>query len=322
MAAKTFMELVNRALLESKVTLDPLTSLTFAAPSGSILYDHFKTWINTAYEELALARPDWHFQQERATVPVYPRLHLTGITTPVAIGQTFVGATSGVAFTVVDVHPFEDVEQDSGTETTISVTFDDPTEARNLILTEAFDRVLPTPVAGYAVFKGWGFYDFRQLIPQLQGIVQDSVFMTKTVADALADGDNQAYPVYLLPWDKYCWRYPTRWVDNYFGKAQAIAQTPQGTFELYPRLDGPYLLSFDFTRVHTPMTLSTDTPNVIPDQWHLYIMWKAVLEYADFDGNAKLFSRATKHINEYRYWLERDTLPRPTMIATGFRVTH
>jgi hypothetical protein len=319
MAAKTFLELVNRALLESKVTLDPLTSVNFAAPSGSIMYDHFKTWVNTAYEELALARPDWHFQQERATVPVYPRLQLAGLSGTITAGDVQEGATSGVRFTVVAVHTFEDVEP-AGGEVTVSVDYTDPTKASDLILLEQFNEITPTPTSNVAYLKGWGFYDFRNLIPDVKYIVQDSVTLNRTVADALADDDNHSYPVVLLPWDKFNTAYPYRWVDNYFGVSQAIAQTPQGSFELYPRIDKAYLLSFDYTRVHTPMVLFSDTPSVMPDQYHLYIMWKAVLEYADFDGNGKLFNRATKHINEYRYWLERDEMPRPTMIATGFRV--
>lgn len=323
MTPMTYLELVNRALVESKVTLDPLTSANFAAPPGSIMYDHFKRWCNDAYQELALSRNDWQFRKERATVTVYPRLQLAGVAGTIVPGDVLEGATSGVRFTVVDTHYFENIEAPApNTEVTVSVIFDNQDESADLILTEEFNEISPTPTANVGYLKGWGFYDFRDLLPAALQIDPESVYLNKIPADAEADGDNQSYPVYFLPWEKYISTYPYRHIENYFGAPRAMTQTPQGSYEFYPRIDGEYLISFDYTRDFAPMSAFDDTPEILPPEYHMYLMWKTVMEYADFDGNAKVFARAKKHIDQYAYWYDRDNLPRPTMVQTGFRINN
>lgn len=324
MQPMTYLELVNRALVESKVTLDPLTSVNFAAPPGSIMYDHFKRWCNDAYQELALSRNDWQFRKERATVTVYPRLHLAGIPgSPFAFapGDSLRGVSSGVEVTVIAVHNFENTEPpSSNNERTISIEYADSTQAGDLIIGETFERVAPSPVANVGSLKGWGFYDFRDILPQSLQIDPQSVCLRKTVQDAVDEGDTHSYPVFFMPYDDFSLAYPYRYVDYYYGAARAIAQTPQGTYELYPRLDRAYLLEFEYTRDFVPMVTHDDVPDILPPEYHQYLMWKTVMEYADFDGNAKVFARAKKHIDQYAYWYDRDNLPRPSMVQNGFRI--
>lgn len=323
MTPMTYLELVNRALVESKVTLDPLTSANFATPPGSIMYDHFKRWCNDAYQELALSRNDWQFRKERATVTLYPRLQLAGLAGSITPGDILRAKTSGVRFTVVEVHIFENIEPPTGSnEVTVSVLFDDPDASVDLILAEDIEELNPTPTAYVGYLKGWGYYDFRNILPESLHIDTDSLYMNKTVADAEADGDNHSYPVYFMEWDKYISTYPYRYIEHYFGAPRAMAQTPQGSYEFYPRLDKPYLISFDYTRDFAPMVAWDDQPEILPPEYHMYLMWKTVMEYADFDGNAKVFARAKKHIDQYAYWYDRDNLPRPTMVQTGFRINN
>lgn len=324
MQPMTYLELVNRALVESKVTLDPLTSANFAAPPGSIMYDHFKRWCNDAYQELALSRNDWQFRKERATVTVHPRLHLAGIPgSPFAFapGDVLRGTASGVEFTVIAVHDFENIEAPAlNDERTLSVEYADSTKAGDLIIGETFQRLTPSAVADVGELKGWGFYDFRDILPASLQIDPDSIVLRKTVLDVIDDGDRNGYPVFFMPYDQFCLKYPHRYVDYYYGAARAIAQTPQGSYELYPRLDKAYLLEFDYTRDFAPMAEYDDTPEILPPEYHQYLMWKTVMEYADFDGNAKVFARAKKHIDQYAYWYDRDNLPRPSVIQDRFRI--
>lgn len=323
MVPMTYLELVNRALVESKVTLDPLTSVNFATPPGSIMYDHFKRWCNDAYQELALSRNDWQFRKERATVTVYPRLQVAGLPGSITPGDILRTKTSGVQLTVIEVHIFENIEQpNNGAEVTISFLYDDPSQAADIILGEELEEINPTPTALVGYVKGWGFYDFRELLPVSLQIDPESVYLNKTVQDSFDEGDLNSYPVAFLPWETFDTKYAYRYIDMYYGAARAIAQTPQGSYELYPRLDKAYLLSFDYTRDFEPLTTWDSIPDILPPEYHQYLMWKTVMEYADFDGNAKVFARAKKHIDQYAYWYDRDNLPRPTMIQDRFRISN
>ena len=107
---KTFLDLTNLAIMEAKVTLDPLTSSNFNSPPRTALYNHFKTWVNRAYRELMLRRKEWQFRMERANLSIWPRLHLTDVTTVPTIGDVIQGAQSGSTATVVKIHSVEDVD--------------------------------------------------------------------------------------------------------------------------------------------------------------------------------------------------------------------
>src|SRR6476620_6324257 len=126
------MELVNNAVIESKVTLDVLTSANFATPPRTVMYNNFKRWVNMAYRELMMKRKEWYFRNERATVSVMPRLHLAGLNYIPSVNDVLEGVSSGVRFTVKAVHAHEDVEQDSTVEYTVSVSFADGSTPENL----------------------------------------------------------------------------------------------------------------------------------------------------------------------------------------------
>ena len=76
----TYLALVNDVIDESKITLDPLTSLNFASPPRTLMYNRIKKWVKESYEEIIDERPEWYFTQKRTIVTVGPRLHLAGIT--------------------------------------------------------------------------------------------------------------------------------------------------------------------------------------------------------------------------------------------------
>lgn len=306
MASKTFIQIVNEAVDEAKVSVDPLTSGNFASPPRTQMYDRFKRWVNVAYRELLMDRKEWQFRNERATVSVWPRLHLSGLTYVPSVGDVLETDSSGVRFTVKAVHSHEDVEQDTTVEHTVSVEFAVPEQRSNLILRENINRISPTAATNVGYVKGWGTYDFRPMVPYLESININSVTLHQTVANATTSGA-QAYPVtpvtreqWLPEYDSYPWNgeFP-----NY------IVQTSQGTYDLYPRPDGEYLLSFDFTRTIPTLVNHDDTPFGLPEEYHEYLVWKAVEEYADYDGNPKLFARARKHTEKYRNYLERDQMP-------------
>lgn len=236
---------------------------------------------------------------------VWPRLQVAGLTTIPAVGDVLTGDSSGVIFTVKAIHDIEDVEQDSETDRAISVEFADDSDPANLILRETFTGDNgSTYAAGY--FKGLGRYDFKSDITNLQEIDPYTVRIYDTPSNAASDPiiPRAGAEVVYIPWDKWQNEYEIHpWAGDY---PIVISETPQGSYELYPKPSRESILTFDFTRKVTEMENYDDIPEGIPEEYHDYLMWRAVEEFADFDSNPKLFSRARKHTENYRNWLDRD----------------
>lgn len=310
MASKTFLEMVNEAVDESKVSLDPLTSANFANPPRSAMYNRFKRWVNMAYRELMLRRKEFHFRTERATVNIQPRLHLSGLSYIPSTGDVLQGADSGVRFTVVDVHTTEDVEQDSTLEFTVSVQFDGTVTPQHLVLKENINRISPLPENSVGHFKGWGRYDFRALVNQLS-----SININTLVAQGEAGSTYPIKPVTAEEWANfYANQTPS------LSRPLYVVETSQGTYDFHPRPDKQYTLAFEFTRSIPQLVLHSDTPDGLPEEYHDYLVWRAVQEFADFDTQQALYLRARKHVEEYLMWIDRDEKQVPTIGVSKFSV--
>lgn len=299
MAVMTFLELVNRAIFESKVTSDSLTAATFPDPPRTFMYTHFKNWINAAYEELLEDRPDWHFRKERATVVVRPRLFLGEVVLPLVSGTILTGVSSNGQFIVVDNYP--DVEGDEGNltdEMTVSVDYVIGTNPNDMIVGESI--VDPDGII-VGRLLGLGYYDFRQLVPNLQDIDPQTVYVsnpddtiyTHSAANRLTFINDPA-------------QYP--YLPATGGRPLYLMETRQGSYQMYPQPIAPAVTSFDYIRKIPLMVTYDDVPEGLPERYHMLLVWQAVLEYADFDSNQTLYKRAKKHVDRYRYWLERDEL--------------
>jgi len=315
-AHKTYMELVNDAIDECKVSLDPLTSLNFASPPRTILYNLFKKWTNRAYRSILIDRNEWYFRKERTTVTIHPRLQLIlpgpGI---VSVGNVLEGTSSGVQFEVVAVHSTEDAELNLLTEYTVSVEYvGDPSEADNLILNEKFDRVSPSPTPELGSIKGRGRYSFHELVTGFDELDERSVYIQPTVATASSPspGDLQAAPSLIaLPVENWVGRFDA--FNTPSGRPGYIVRTDDGLYDFYPRPNVPYDVSFSYTQDASSMTLYNDTPVLLDPMYDEKIMWGAIMSYADYDRNTQLYSRAKKEYDKWDYIMRRDSLPTITL---------
>lgn len=306
----TYLEIVNRAVKESKVSLDPLTSAGFADPPRTLLYTRFKDWVNDAYVELYNKRPEWFFRQERGLVTIYPRLYITGVTTTLAVGDVLEAQATGQQVTVQATWTHEQIENNAATELTIDVLPVTGSHIYNLLMGETFDRISPSPEVAIATLRGVGRYSFEALQPGLHAIDPDTIFAHKLPMIAAARSQTfsgNQYPVVHRDW--YHW--PVDYDMNPWGGEipTFITQTPQGSFAIYPQPENAMLLSFNYTRKINPMANATDVPEALPNDLHMYLVWRTVQEYADFDRSPEVFSRATKHVREYENILQRDYLP-------------
>lgn len=303
---KNFLEIVNTAIAESKVTLDPLTSANFADPPRTVLYDHFKRWVNVAYKEIVLRRTEMFTRTERALVTVWPRIHVTGLTYLPQIGDKWVAQSSSVTFTIVGVHDFEDVENDTTVERTLSIQFADDQNPSQLQKGESFDLVLPSLATGVATYKNVGFYEFSELVPNFSLLDMDTVKAYHT--NDSYNGGHIINAVDWGSWDPSYYLFP--WIN---GTPLYITRTPLGTYSLYPMLHDSTMLSFNFAKSTHQLVNWDDQPYELPEGYDDLLMWKTIEEYADWDGNTKVFSRARKHSEQYINWADRDHKPLPSM---------
>lgn len=314
----TFLELVNTAVEEAKISLDPLTSVDFANPPRTTMYNKIKRWVNVAYKELFMARPEWYFRKERTSISVWPRLHLAGLTTIPSVGDVITADSSGVIFTVVAVHSFEEVDEDLTNEATLSVEFDDSSDPSTLIMREQLtcNPLLAGPDYAAGYLKGYGRYDFRSDVTNLQSIDPSSVRVFNAPDDAEPVLDPNGAYIEYIPYDKWNMDYEFNpWAGNY---PIYITETPLGTYDLFPKPSREFILAFDYSRSIPELTAYNDVPEGIPSEYQDYLMWRAVEEFADFDNNRTLYSRAHKHVENYRNWLDRDQKQEPKFAESKF----
>lgn len=321
MAHKTYMELVNEALTECKVSLDPLTSVDFASPTRSMVYNLMKSYVNRAYRYLLIKRNEWFFRNERAVVTVHPRLQLRMSGAAVInIGDSLVCDSSGVNFDIVDIHTVEDVETDAAIEYTVSVEYTDGDSAvNNVILNETFSSVTPTAVANIGRIKGRGRYSLSELVPQVDEVDEES-FSIQPAVDYTTNPS--ATTSVIVP--PLTFIGPENYKDTFTlfsasaGQPVYIVRTPDGNYDFYPRPEKPYDLAFNYSQEPALMSAYDDVPELLDPKYDDLIMWMAVSYFADWDERPKVYSRAKKHMDRWNFIMDRDELPRVAVNLSKF----
>lgn len=313
---KTYLELVNAAISEAKVTLDPLTAVNFADPPRTLLYNKFKDWVNRSYRELLMERNEWHFQKERTVTSVGPRIHVVSTAYVPQVGDVLRGQVSQFDVTVTNVETFEDDLVNPGiTEYTLDIILTDGHRVADFAVPESIDVISPTPTVDALTFQGPGLYSGRT--PSFQ-VDKWKATIFDPLSDITPPGTNvpSARPLICVPWDVWiAWQF--QWT-NTGDKPMYITQNPMGLFDLYPKPVEVHPVEIYYTRGPSEMETYDDVPLGFPELYEDYIMWKAVEEFADYDSNTRLFSRANKKVERYRYWLERDEMPDVTIARSKF----
>lgn len=315
-----FLALLNRAIRESKQTIDVLDSASFAQPGRTVLYDRLKDWINQNYLDLFEERREWFFSTERGVVTIQPRLHLAEIdvTYTPTVGDVLVGAISGVSFTITEV--FTDNEgADTGDEVTVGVAYDedpDPQELKQWELLSAFRG--GSEFSDVARIEGRGRYKMEQYIPSVDKVDMNSVTIKRSVLDPDYDGSDSTavIPLRYVDWPTYLRTY-----ENFYsnlGQPRFVTRSSTGDLEFFPRPDGLYDVSFDYEAKAVPLEDYDDIPSRIPEKHHIILVWMALMDLADFNNDGRLYARANKKYLERLGWLMRDNLPEITFDTSRF----
>jgi hypothetical protein len=119
---------------------------------------------------------------------------------------------------------------------------------------------------------------------------------------------NEMILVYL-PWDEFR--------NLYLYNTQRLLQTrpvlysvdPQKNFVLGPTPDlSGYSVDGEYFNVATYMVNDIDTP-IMPAQYHMLIVWRALIAYGLYEGASEAIDRGTSEFNTLMLRLQRDQLP-------------
>lgn len=304
---KTYLELINKAVKEAGVDLDPLSSSDFANPPNK-MHSRFKDWIYDAWKEIQMERNEWEFKTKRATINILPKILVQNGDRSVAppVDSEFIGNDTGTTFTVKAV----DLHSGAWASATAEATLDILSLDGEYKFNEYFDEVSPTP-ANLDVFrvKGWGRYNLDSLVSDLSEpdistfYIQDSGGSTYQTNNDSANLEKLIY----VPWPSWSNYYEEalggRGIPRYF------TTTPDGLYDFWPRLDKEYTLHFTYLAQPSTLSAYTDTLSGIPEEYEDIVVWKAVIFYAEFDRAMDVLQRANKRYLFYKFRMERNEMP-------------
>lgn len=307
-----FLDLVNYALRESGADLDSLSNFT----TMNSLQTKMKNWVSQAWREICMDRDEWEYMTGLAIVDIYPRIYVEDWNRAGGVpsaGATFRSAESLWGCTLVSVDSVE------GTITNVnglSAFIDISTFVTGTwpMLNEQFDELLPTPDVGAFVYKGWGRYNFQTHSDTVL-ISGTSVTFTSVEPQIttfyVQDVEEEEYTASQLTYVPYArfMELAPELTPNQLGKPQIITTTPDGRYDVWPRLDKHYVVKYNYTRAVNELSLTTDIPLNLSTEYHEIIAWKALIYYANYDANPTLLAQATSRYEFFKRKMERRTMP-------------
>lgn len=296
----TYLELVNKVLAESQSEQDPLTSGTWdSAEAGRRIYPRIKRNVADAWKLIQMSRNEWEFNVGSFSEVLYPRVKVTsGLRAAGAppVGSVFVGAESGFTFTVRAVYT-----TGSWTLGTAEGQLEfEAYEGTRLIPGEEFVETDPVADDGAFVYVGKGSYDFLEF---------DSAIREPHWATFFANSDNSApYPVRYIPWDNWVYNEYSFAVNSVNGPA-FLSQDYEGKVVFYPQTLNPFRVNFIYQAAPQILEEHDDEVLRLPEEYHDWIAWRALMMYAISDKNPTLFSYAKDNETFFRLRAERNLMP-------------
>lgn|SRR5574343_1062307 len=336
MAQQTYRQMVNKAILESGVTLDDIgTGTSFTSPDDK-MHSRFKTWIADSWKEVQMMYSELDFTIKQASLKVQPRIYIeqnsTSNDTPAA-GAVIIGATSGTKFAVgrkidnstADIHLLSGAWASGTAKAFIGLTtegFSDssaygvPFQLNEQLDLYQSDGTTLTEAA-FARYKGTGRYDFATEVTDLLEPRLDTFYTFEMAGDADTDFNSTNYSrqkLCYVPIEQ--WRFD---IEQSAGRPNYFTCSHNGYYELYPKCNGPYLLNFHYEA--EPQVLSTETEVLSPamkEQYEDIIVWRAIMHYADYDRKDAVYLRAKKRYDYYLNQLFRKEMPMVTHAPSRF----
>ncbi len=304
--AKNYLELVNEALDEAGVYLDPLTSVTFASPDDR-MYIRFKKWVNQAHKELLMDRNEWQFQSRPGMIIISPRIYVEfgSRATPPPAGATYRTDETEATFEVVGTSLLEGTWAGNDAKAYIDYIELDGQYKFN----ESVNELTPTVDSDVFTIRDHGRYDLEVSYPDLLEANPKSFYIQSTGGSTVQDNDGgfDLRPLEYVPngiWDD---SFAVAYGGS--GPPRLVTTGANGHYEFWPHPDKQYVLKFTYTA--GPETLvDYDDTHSIPEESEDIIVWRAVMNYCRYDKQPELLREAKVRYQFYKNIMDANQKPR------------
>ena len=124
---------------------------------------------------------------------------------------------------------------------------------------------------------------------------------------------NEQY-MYSLLWDDYRQAYLYGATRTAEGLPSYFAIQPDNGLNFYLVPDAIYTITGEYYKTPTELSGNDDIP-IIPSQFHMIIVWRALMLYAAFDAATEKYVHGKNEYTKLRLRLEFDKLPQMTFGA-------
>lgn len=305
-----YLELCNKVLEDGSLEMTPLTEDTWdSIEAGRRLYPRVKRAVAGAWRDLQMARNEWHFKSKEITATINPRMLIDGvILSPPSMGPApgvrYKGQESGLELEVVTVLAGPEADE-------FYLDFKSDGEWNRAMLGEVFEELSPNAGDSSFVYRGRGAYRLKDFDP-LMRTPQWATFVAY-------QGQYTPTPVIYIPWENWLYKElsyttTTRSAPNF------VSQDYKGDITFYPQTLSPFEINFVYTTAPQELEEWDDEPltDLLPEEYHEWIAWKALASIARFDKNPDLLAYANENIKFYEKRAERNLMPIPQWKASRY----
>lgn len=283
--------------------MNPLTLSTWdSAEAGRRNYPRVKRNIVEAWKFIQMSRLEWEFNNVEINTVIYPRFKVVEGTSTSAIfpGDVFEGQESGFQFTVRATY---NVDGDWGSgQGEAQLEFETYTGDRPK-LGERFTQVSGAPGTSMFTYAGRGSYDLKEVNPFAREVIGGT---------AVAQYSNYAPTnVVSIPWDNWLYKQ-MNYASNGTQSPAFMSQDYEGKIVFYPQSPAPFRFYVIVSTGPQVLSLPSDVPARIPEEFHEWISWEAMESVALYDKNPDLLAFARKWTTFYRGRAERSLMPQPS----------
>lgn len=301
-----YLDLVNKVVLESGKEQDLLTELTWDSfDANRRIYPRIKRLVKEAWRAIQMSRNEWEFNTGELITTVYPRIKYLNGSALSGVGSLWRGTVSD---TVIEIRELEETSGDWALGTSKGQIEFELVSGSFITMSEQF--VDESDPANTFIYLEKGSYDF---LAETNGLIREPHWTT------FITGRDTSYPnpVAYIPWDNFTYKSYTfigtnQSVPNY------VSQDFEGRMVFYPQPIVPFTLSFIHDVAPQELTEWDDVPAYLPEEYHEWIAWAALMNLARYDKDPDLFAYAQSMFNAYQNRAERSLLPIPSYSASPF----
>lgn len=298
-----YLDLVNYAIEESGSELNQLTSSTWdSVAAGQRLYPRIKRYVAQAWKRIQMQRNQWQFGSKEINLPIYPRFKYDGGSGPSvpAADIVFTGQQSTYQITFRGLAP----------EITEDGTWLDGNSSGQLEFTDG--QGAPQPIVGELftadvgsdhyefIYQGIGSYDLEGLAGDA-GEPQWYTFVAR-------QNNSTPVPLMYIPYDH--WMYQTyNYATGTMATPGYVSEDFEGHAVFLAQTFEPFVLSFVYSLTPQTLVAFDDVPRGLPEAYHEWIAWEALLSLATFDKNNALASHVNRHLIFFKNRAETNEMP-------------